>query len=247
MKYTKFAEIPRFTRDASYAVDYPLDYLIRWIKSEEIESRLQLCPIFQRGHVWTEQQQIAFLEFLLRGGKTGRDLYFNCPSWHRQVKSGNYNEFVCVDGLQRITAIQKFLENKIQVFRSFYYEYTDKMRFCQDTMRVHINDLKTEEEVLQWYIDLNAGGTPHTNDEIERVRHLLNDACSKVLYYEVSLESPEILGSGSSFDKEVQTQDLENAMRLLADGRNRLVRICADKNGHRHTEYWDPDRQTFRH
>ena len=31
---------------------------------------LQFNPDFQRGHVWTEGQQIAFMEFLLKGGKT---------------------------------------------------------------------------------------------------------------------------------------------------------------------------------
>lgn len=33
-----------------------------------------------------------------------------------------------------------------------------------------MNDLKTEKEVLQWYIDMNSGGTPHSNMEIERVK-----------------------------------------------------------------------------
>ena len=172
-KYTRFQDIPKFTREASYAVDYPLEHLVRWLDEEEREMHLQLNPNFQRGHVWTEQQQIAFIEFLLRGGKTGRDLYFNCPSWHHQVPKDAYNDYVCVDGLQRITAIRRFIENRIPVFGSYFSEYTDSMRFIQDTMRVHINDLKTEREVLQWYIDMNAGGTPHSNTEIERVRKLM--------------------------------------------------------------------------
>lgn len=40
---------------------------------------------------------------------------------------------------------------------------------------VHVNNLKTEKEVLQWYIDMNAGGTPHTTEEIDRVKKLIND------------------------------------------------------------------------
>lgn len=35
------------------------------------------------------------------------------------------------------------------------------------TIKVNVNDLKTEKEVLQWYVDMNAGGTPHTKEEIE--------------------------------------------------------------------------------
>ena len=68
------------------------------------------------------------------------------PSWHHFVPAGAYNDYVCVDGLQRITAM----------------------------IRLHVNDLKTYPEVLQWYIEMNAGGTPHTNEEIARVQQLLD-------------------------------------------------------------------------
>lgn len=40
-------------------------------------------------------------------------------------------------------------------------------------MKVNINDLKSKREVLQWYIEMNAGGTPHSNEEIRRVKALM--------------------------------------------------------------------------
>ena len=43
------------------------------------------------------------------------------------------------------------------------------------TIKLNVNDLKTEREVLQWYVDMNAGGTPHTTEEIDRVKKLIND------------------------------------------------------------------------
>ena len=113
MKITRFSNIPKFTRDGSYAVDYPFHSLVKWIEREQAEEGLQLNPDFQRGHVWTETQQIAYVEFMLRGGKTGRTLYFNCPSWNHPVPEGDYNEFVCVDGLQRITAITRFVHSQL--------------------------------------------------------------------------------------------------------------------------------------
>ncbi len=42
-------------------------------------------------------------------------------------------------------------------------------------MYLNVNDLKTEREVLQWYVDMNAGGTPHTSDEIEKVRKMIQE------------------------------------------------------------------------
>lgn len=173
MKITKFRDIPQFTRDGNYQVDYDLKSLVRWIDSEIKEMGLQLNPEFQRGHVWTEEQQIAFIEYYLKGGKSGLVLYFNNPSWHMGVGFNTYDEYVCVDGLQRITAIQRFIKNEIKVFGSYFNEFEDKMRIATHTMKININDLKTEEEVLQWYIDMNAGGTPHTKEEIDKVRRMI--------------------------------------------------------------------------
>lgn len=173
-KITKFRDIPRFTDIGRYAVDYPINHLIPWIEEEVKEDGLQLNPDFQRGHVWTEKQQIAYVEFILQGGRTGRDIFLNKPDWHHPVPDGAYNDFVCVDGLQRLTALRRFIQNEIKVFGSYFCEYTDNLRTLSDTIRVHVNDLKTKEEVLRWYIEMNAGGTPHSEEEIERVQKMLD-------------------------------------------------------------------------
>lgn len=175
MKYTKFSDIPQFTRDGNYQCDVNISRIPRWIKEMEEDMNLQLNPDFQRGHVWTEEQQIAWLEFFFKGGKSGNIIYFNCPSWHWSVPDGAYNEFVCVDGLQRLTAICRFINNEIKVFGSYFSEYTDLAMLNIHTVKLNVNDLKTEREVLQWYIDMNAGGTPHTTEEIERVKKLIDD------------------------------------------------------------------------
>lgn len=175
-KYTSFRDIPQFTSWGSYAVDYPLDHLIRYVDDCVAEQGLQLCPDFQRGHVWSRSQQVAYVEFLLRGGKSGRDLFFNCPSWHHQVGPGEYDDFVCVDGLQRITAVRAFVENRIPAFGTLFRDYTDTLRIMNDTLRVHINTLKTRREVLTWYLEINSGGTPHTKKELTRVKALLDAA-----------------------------------------------------------------------
>ena len=171
-KITRFEDIPQFTRDGSWQCNYPLDYFVRHINEEVEEQGLQLNPDFQRGHVWTEEQQTAWLEFFLKGGKTGRVIYLNKPSWHFSVPEEAYDDYVCVDGLQRITAIKRFVNNEIKVFGSYYKEFTDSLRLTH-TIILNVNDLKTEKEVLQWYVDMNAGGTPHTNDEIDKVKQMI--------------------------------------------------------------------------
>lgn len=40
---------------------------------------------------------------------------------------------------------------------------------------LNINDLKTKKEVLQWYVEMNENGTPHTSQEIEKVKTMLKE------------------------------------------------------------------------
>ncbi len=170
MKITRFQDVPAFTRQGPWECDFPLDSVWRQVEQWQNEDGLDLNPDFQRGHVWTEAQQIAWIEFFLRGGKTGRILYFNHTEWGRSYKGWS----VIVDGKQRLEAIRRFLHDEIRVFGSLRSEYTDTLRITQ-TMKINMNDLRTRAEVLQWYIEFNAGGTPHTDAEIERVKELLRE------------------------------------------------------------------------
>lgn len=174
MAITEFKKIPKFTNPGKYQVDNALPYLVHFIEEEVNEYGLILNPDFQRGHVWTEAQQIAYIEFLLREGTSGRDIYLNNPSWHHSVPDGAYNDYVCVDGLQRITAITRFIHNEIKVFGSYFKDFTDPRNITLNTVRVHINDLQTRDEVLTWYLEMNSGGTPHTKEELDRVKAMLS-------------------------------------------------------------------------
>jgi len=172
-KITKFRDIPQFTRAGSYEVYMQLRHLISWIEEEKVQNGLQLNPDFQRGHVWSEDQQIKYIEYFLSGGKSGRTLYFNYPSWQKHSDT-EYNDFVCVDGLQRITSIQRFMNNEIKVFGSYFNEFEGIMRDVTTTVIVNINEIQTKAGVLKWYIEMNSGGTIHTDEEIEKVRKLLD-------------------------------------------------------------------------
>lgn len=165
-----FKDIPQFIQAGSYQVDIPLRMIPDKIREWENELDLQLNPDFQRGHVWTEEQQIAFMEFVLRGGESGRIIYFNHPGWMGSFKG----DFVCVDGLQRLTAICRFFNNEIPVFGHFYNEFEDRLNTL-NSMKFNVNKLKTKREVLRWYLEMNTGGTPHTKKEIERVRNMMEE------------------------------------------------------------------------
>lgn len=167
----KWNDIPQFITHGSWECDYSLVSFIKFIEENEREYGLQMNPDFQRGHIWTEEQQVKYLEFLLRGGKTARVIYLNSNHWQTNCDDPEY--FVCVDGLQRYTAIKRFVDNEIKVFGHYFNEFEGNPRSHLHGIKVNINNLQTRKEVLQWYIEFNTGGTIHSKEEIDRVKELL--------------------------------------------------------------------------
>ena len=172
---------------APYTVDWGLgdleDALSR-IEADvkQVGGSFELVPDFQRGHVWTDEQRTAFVEALIRKSTTGRIL-FNCPGWvQAQDDEGDIpdNTFQCIDGLQRLTAVRKFLAGEVRVFGGMVAADLRGSPF--DTLRmscrlqIGIYGFKSRAELLRFYLDLNFGGTAHAPQEIERVKGLLAQA-----------------------------------------------------------------------
>ena len=128
-----------------------------------------MSPDFQRGYVWTEEQKIKYVEFILRGGKTANIIYFNQPEWST---GGNTQPMILLDGKQRLSSLLAFVNNEIKAFGTFYKDFEG---WLGQTIGVifNVNNMKTRVDILQWYIDFNSGGTVHPEEEIDKVRELL--------------------------------------------------------------------------
>ncbi len=172
----KFSEIVPFIGSSGlYVVNHALNQLENQLANYEREYGLDLNPDFQRGHVWNEAQQIAFVEFFLRGGATSRTIYFNSPWFASKGKTGAYGDMVIVDGLQRLTALRAFLAGRLPVFGTLIGDYEDTLHMAaaKHNLQFAINGLQTRAEMLRWYLEFNTGGVVHTPEELERVRELL--------------------------------------------------------------------------
>lgn len=171
MKYTKFQDIPKFIQGGHYRVDLGWKYLPKWIERQQTEAGLQLNPDFQRGHVWSEDKQIDYVEFCLQEGRGADEIFFNCPDW----PEARSRSMVMVDGLQRTTAVLRFMKDDLVVFGSRYSEFTDKLGTLDPSFSIHVNNLRARSDVLRWYLELNSGGVVHTQEELDRVRDLLQE------------------------------------------------------------------------
>lgn len=169
----KFADIPRFPH-AAYEVDVSWKDLETTIKHYVERDGLNLDPEFQRAHVWKPEQQVAYVEYVLRGGEVGKNLTFNCPGWQTNLtKIGPYE---IVDGKQRLEAVRRFMRDELRAFGHLRSEYTDHIRLHIGGFKWRICSLETRAEVLELYLNINAGGTPHTKEELEKVRKLLEES-----------------------------------------------------------------------
>lgn len=132
-------------------------------------------PDYQRGHVWTDAQASRFMGFLLEWGTP--PVIF-CQRWQRTMLPDEV-----VDGKQRLTAVCRWVNNEIPAtftrgtsmyLRDFSPE--DQRMITGHggpTLTIQFVAYATRTEVLEFYLRLNTGGTPHEDAELDRVRGLL--------------------------------------------------------------------------
>jgi hypothetical protein len=170
-------------RTAKYQVDVTWSRLEAFLAGWGVDyGGLELNPDFQRGHVWTESQQVHFLANCMRGvvASNGHLLQFNCSTFADDEGTDLPAGLQCLDGLQRYTAVTRFVRGEIKVFGLTAAEFANT-QFCPKKayMKVAVHSFTQRAELLTHYIDINSGGTQHSAEEIARVRLLLEDAKAK--------------------------------------------------------------------
>lgn len=164
-------------RTARWQADYPWHRLESAVESIGSDfGALELVPDFQRGHVWTEAQQSHFIENCMRGvvAADGFLLQFNCPNFDCDGEGDLSPGLQCLDGLQRYTAIARYIRGEVTAF-GYHASELDRTEFCPKRMHVKIamHTFRWQADLLEHYLAINAGGTPHSDYEIQRVRGLL--------------------------------------------------------------------------
>jgi hypothetical protein len=144
---------------------------------------LEMNPDFQRGHVWTPAQQQSFIENVIRGlvSESAMLIQFNCPNWEDDdVESDLPMGLQCIDGLQRYTAVQAYLNGE---FKPFGLSIDDMKHSGFALHRHHFKiamfNFKNKVDILDHYLAFNCAGTPHSEEEIARVRAMREDVVQK--------------------------------------------------------------------
>lgn len=140
---------------------------------------LNLRPEFRRGRAWGREQQTRFIENVFRDAVAPGSVavLLNCPHWEHNGYAGELpREIQVLDGLQRLTAIRRFMAGELRPFGLRLADF-DGSSYCptricarfQVTVAVHT--LQTHGELLECFLALN-GNTPHPARGIARVGFL---------------------------------------------------------------------------
>lgn len=157
-----------------------LGFLREWLN----ESDVNLDPDYQRGHVWTEQQQTKFIEYILKSGSAQTQLQWNNPFWNSLSQQSRISDISdkleIVDGKQRLTAILRFLDGEITAFGRHHDQFRgtsfDPNRF---KIEMNIHCIDNRKDLLQFYLDLNSCGVVHSNEELIRIQNLIDSETVK--------------------------------------------------------------------
>jgi hypothetical protein len=154
---------------STHGCDYELPTIEKGLQSWDID----VSPDYQRGHVWTDEQRSAFCGYWLQGGTTPT-LWI----WHPPEVMGNGPRPELIDGKQRLTALLKWWHGEIPADadgRMIWVHDTDKRFRVYHSIHLTFVRLADRADVLRFYLRLNGGGTPHSPDELARVRALLDE------------------------------------------------------------------------
>lgn len=167
--------------EPKYGCDTPFDFLEHTIERyRNSYDGFDENPDFQRGYVWTREQQIKYCEAVVRGtvGASALVITLNCPDFQRdQVKDSDLKGFVIVDGLQRLTAMRQFYRGEFRIFNDIFdggadFHFFKGTRFnlkSHSGFRFNIFNFQYKKDILDYYLAFNNGGTVHSKEEIDRV------------------------------------------------------------------------------
>jgi hypothetical protein len=139
---------------------------------------IKYVPSFQRDNdKWSDIMQIKFIENIIKGASSSLKLF--------SISGNDDSEFI-LDGLQRITAIQRFLNSDFKIFKDDFsngFSY-DEIISLPDLKPLKIqlsiiSNLSIERfefdsinDVINYYIEMNENIT-HSPDDILKAKKLL--------------------------------------------------------------------------
>lgn len=136
-----------------------------------------LIPKFQRGLVWTLKQKQDLILSMLRDVPIGV-FYINelRSDFYKDTKRLYDLDSILYDGQQRFMAIKGFLEGEFPLTiagEDFYagdVHPKDISKIKNTVVPIYTTYISELDELIEYYVFINTGGTLHTKEDIEKAR-----------------------------------------------------------------------------
>lgn len=142
--------------------------------NEQIFNFEDYIPEFQRSNdKWTKKMQVKFIENIITGCVTQISLY--------TTTNKDFPNWLILDGLQRLTALNLFVTNELKVFGNLTYDDV-KANINGETNPIEFKlyRFNNEIEAVEFYIAINENIT-HSKKDIQRAKDYLAKLKSEVI------------------------------------------------------------------
>ena len=103
--------------------NWTLEDLSEALQDMHKDNKIIAVPMFQRGKRWTKDQQMTFIDSLIKGYPVGTMLFYETFEAGKQT-------YILVDGLQRGNSIKRYMSNPTE----FFYDSSISDDFCKDIL-----------------------------------------------------------------------------------------------------------------
>lgn len=170
------------------------------------EFGLVLDPPYQRGEVWTEDQETALIRSLLTGIPTGTVIISDRANdnWRKTYGSDPFDTgepvYAVIDGKQRLTTVFHWFDGELAVPATWfepamvetaedtgdgpYVRFTGLTKLGQRVFegKAHLQVAETKAasvaEEAAIYLLVNGGGTPQTSADMTNAQHIATGPCT---------------------------------------------------------------------
>ena len=135
-------------------------------------------PDYQRGRVWTAEDQGRLLESIFMGAEIGK-FVFRVRSTCETIEDGlNYE---IIDGKQRLLTLLDFYAGRFPYQGVFFNDLdpVDQRTFKDTSVCIADVENYTRDDILKIFLLLNRGGRPVSDDVIRHAEELLEKETKK--------------------------------------------------------------------
>lgn len=138
---------------------------------------IDYSPVYQRELVWSQADKESLIHSIFTGVEIGKFALIPLP-YHKTNPSHEI-----LDGKQRLTTLVDFYEDKF-TYRGLYFSqlsFKDKNHFLHYNVTVGLTREEiTLEEKMDYFLKMNVGGVPQSQEHLAKVAKLLEEEKSKV-------------------------------------------------------------------